>query len=150
MPDNSKALAFHAEQVFNLAGCEFGNGNDEIRPLNCFACLPSEAAAKFAGRLVAGTHKEVVKRRDGTVKACPWKPLIQTVEKAGSTGRLGIAQQAAFAVARKPKPEGPEKAVRTVAEKQCCFRMRRRQTQQDLSRIDPHSGEVLSYAVGGV
>ena len=59
-------------------------------------------------------------------------------------------QQTPAAVPRHLLPPRAPQAVGTVAPQEFGFRMRRRQSRQQLAGVHPHAGEILLQAVGGI
>ena len=78
------------------------------------------------------------------------QPLIQAVEQLRSTRTQGFRQQAAARIGRQAFAPRPDIAVWTIAEAELRFGMSGGQPEKNLPGIQPHPGESIPKAIGGV
>ena len=118
--------------------------------LGGIASLAGEARAEFRGGIFAGEDEQIVERGHGAPQGHVRQALVEAVKQVGPARAERLRQQPPPGIGRQRSGPGAQVAVGPVAEIEAGFRMGGSQTAQDLARIQPHAGKLVSHAVGGI
>jgi hypothetical protein len=112
--NNANPRLRNPQQIFHLARCESGNGDNQVGSFRRQPGLLGKARAELRRRVLSRHHEQVVKRRHHSFVP-PVDTLIQTMEQSHIEGPI-LPQQYPTGVAGGGEFQAAQEAVGTKAE----------------------------------